>query len=288
MALHLLNSIANGEVADALPVDANYRQIEDYINTEVITRDGAVQMQAPLQLQGGATEDNSAASKEYVDSFLPVGIMLPWPSPVAPGGGKWMLCNGAALAVASYTELHGILGTRYGSGTGTFLLPNLTGRIPVGLDTNQTELNTIGKYGGTFALPLPAHNHGMAHTHPMPHTHEHNHTHTVNPASVTTGSNGAHTHDVSARNIPTAFSNQELARSAGGTVTSYATSSDGAHTHSVDIPSTTTSAVSEATTSNPSNASTSASSAPNTANEGTANAKHFAPYVVVNYIIRVL
>ena len=179
MSLHLNNTIANGEVADALPVDANYKQIQDYINTEVITRDGAVAMQAPLQLQGGPTTDNSAASKEYVDSFLPVGVMLPWPAATAPSGGKWMLCNGAALAVAAYTELYGILGTHYGSGTGTFLLPNLTGRTLVGLDVNQTELKTIGQYGGTFALPLPAHSHTMPHTHVMPHTHEHPHTHSI-------------------------------------------------------------------------------------------------------------
>lgn len=52
-----------------------------------------------------------------------------------------------------------------------------TGRVPVGVDTSQTEFNTVGKTGGekTHTLTeeeMPRHTHpGAPHTHPIDHDH---------------------------------------------------------------------------------------------------------------------
>jgi microcystin-dependent protein len=296
MPLILPNTIVNGENADAVPVEQNYSIIESYVNNETIQRDGSVAMQAPLLLTAGApTADLHAANKEYVDGFLPVGIMMPWPSPSAPAGGHWMLCNGAALAVAAYTELYGVLGTRYGAGTGTFLLPNLTGRTMFGFDSAQTAFNAIGKAGGTFNVPVPPHAHPMPHTHTIAHTHEHPHTHSTNPASVTSGAGGAHQHNGDIASHGTVGSNASVLKlpgagvSAGNVVDMSAT-----HTHTVDIPATTSAQPNEATTGASSAASTGAVSAANTANNtdaltsSTIDSTMIQPYVVVNFIIRVL
>ena len=82
----------------------------------------------------------------------------------APSG--WMLCNGAAISRTDYAALFAAIGTKYGVGNGTttFNIPDLRGRIPVGLDATQTEFDNLGEKGGakTHTLTeaeLPSHTH---------------------------------------------------------------------------------------------------------------------------------
>lgn len=76
---------------------------------------------------------------------VPVGTVLPFPSSNIPSG--YMLCDGRALSRTNYAELFAIIGTSYGSGDGstTFNLPNIKGKIPVGLDRNDTDFDALGK-----------------------------------------------------------------------------------------------------------------------------------------------
>lgn len=39
----------------------------------------------------------------------------------------WLPCDGSTLSVSSYPELYAILGKKYGGGTGTFNLPDVSG-----------------------------------------------------------------------------------------------------------------------------------------------------------------
>ena len=53
-----------------------------------------------------------------------------------------------------------------GDGTTTFNIPNLKGKVPIGLDTSQSEFNVLGKTGGdkthTLAIgEMPTHKHGV-------------------------------------------------------------------------------------------------------------------------------
>lgn len=96
----------------------------------------------------------------------PVGIVAQFAGATAPSG--WLLCNGQAVSRTTYAELFTVLGTTYGAGNGTstFNVPNLKGRVPVGLDTAQTEFNSLGKTGGakTHTLTvgqMPSHSHGV-------------------------------------------------------------------------------------------------------------------------------
>jgi microcystin-dependent protein len=84
----------------------------------------------------------------------------------APQG--WMLCNGASLPIAQYSELYTLIGTTYGGdGQQTFNLPNLCGRIPVGVGQGQGLQNyTLGQQGGADGVTLtsvnhPSHNHAI-------------------------------------------------------------------------------------------------------------------------------
>ena len=50
----------------------------------------------------------------------------------APRG--WLLCNGQLLQIQQYQPLYAIIGNRYGGdGRTTFGLPDLRGRVPVGM-----------------------------------------------------------------------------------------------------------------------------------------------------------
>ena len=50
----------------------------------------------------------------------------------APQG--WALCNGQLLQIQQYSPLFAVIGTRYGGdGRTTFALPDLRGRVPIGM-----------------------------------------------------------------------------------------------------------------------------------------------------------
>lgn len=92
------------------------------------------------------------------------GFINLWATGVAPTG--WLLCQGQAVSRTTYDDLFTVIGTTYGVGDGTttFNLPNLQGRVPVGLDSSQTEFDTLGETGGakTHTLTvdeMPSHSH---------------------------------------------------------------------------------------------------------------------------------
>jgi len=98
--------------------------------------------------------------------IVPVGTILPFASSIIPSG--FLLCDGSEVSRTTYSELFNVIGTTYGSGNGstTFNLPNLKGRVLVGLDSSQSEFNNLGKTGGskTHTLSIseiPSHNHSL-------------------------------------------------------------------------------------------------------------------------------
>ena len=79
---------------------------------------------------------------------LPIGSITAYGKETAPA--NWLICDGSAVSRSTYADLFAVIGTKYGEGDGstTFNLPNLKGRVPVGLDSSDTDFNTIGKTGG--------------------------------------------------------------------------------------------------------------------------------------------
>ena len=104
------------------------------------------------------------SSGEIVYSYPIAGVINLYGGSSAPQG--TLLCDGAIVSRTTYSRLFDVIGTTYGVGDGanTFGLPNLKGRVPVGLDAAQTEFNGLGKTGGynTHTLTvneIPAHTH---------------------------------------------------------------------------------------------------------------------------------
>ena len=78
----------------------------------------------------------------------------------------WAFCQGQLLSISQNTALFSILGTTYGGdGRSTFALPNLSGRVPVGVGQGAGLTNRqLGEMSGTETVTLttaqmPAHNH---------------------------------------------------------------------------------------------------------------------------------
>src|SRR5262245_5545467 len=87
----------------------------------------------------------------------PIGSMLMFGGASAPSG--WLLCQGQAVSRTTYIDLFGVIGIAFGAGDGstTFNLPDLRGRLPLGLGTGSGlggyESSTAGGSAGGAADP---------------------------------------------------------------------------------------------------------------------------------------
>jgi microcystin-dependent protein len=100
------------------------------------------------------------------EQFL--GEIRLFPIGFAPKG--WAYCEGQTLSIANNSALYSLLGVTYGgNGTTTFNLPDLRGRVPIGinLDPGKGTVYLQGQSAGEAAHTLtvnemPAHNHGVS------------------------------------------------------------------------------------------------------------------------------
>jgi len=100
-------------------------------------------------------EQVSDAFRDMLFSFLeddcmqlPVGSIMLFSGDTEPD--NCLFCRGQTLTESGYPELFPIIGTTYGmGGTGTFKLPNLKGRVPVGVDVSgDASYDVLGETGG--------------------------------------------------------------------------------------------------------------------------------------------
>ena len=94
---------------------------------------GELEVDGDLKIGGSVIfQDSSAINTAPKD--LPTGILLPYAGTASPDG--WMLCNGQEVSRETYSNLFTVIGDSYGIGDGstTFNLPDLRGRMPMGLD----------------------------------------------------------------------------------------------------------------------------------------------------------
>ncbi len=93
-----------------------------------------------------------------------IGTILPWPLNWAPVG--WESCDGRLLNINQNQALFSLIGTTYGGdGRTNFALPDLRGRIPVGMGQQPGGSQfSPGNWGGAeksilTANNMPAHSH---------------------------------------------------------------------------------------------------------------------------------
>jgi microcystin-dependent protein len=79
----------------------------------------------------------------------PVGVVKMYAgSATAPPPG-YLFLNGSTFSSTDFPQLAALLGDKYATHIGTsYYLPDLRGRVVVGLDSGQAEFSTVGKWGG--------------------------------------------------------------------------------------------------------------------------------------------
>lgn len=146
---------------------------------------------------------------------LPTGMVVPFAGSGAPGG--WLVCDGTLKSTTTYAALFAVIGYTYGGSGSSFGLPNMKGRVPVGLDSGQTEFNNLNVTGG-------------AKTHTLTVAELASHTHTGS-----TNSTGSHDH--SYQDHPRDTSLKYAAGTAGADrdAVSDSTGSAGNHSHTITM-----------------------------------------------------
>lgn len=84
---------------------------------------------------------------------------------------EWLPCNGQLLTINTNQALYSLIGTTYGGdGKTTFALPNLNGRVPIGVGLSNAPgatNHTLGQQSGAESVTLttaqlPTHNHALS------------------------------------------------------------------------------------------------------------------------------
>ena len=105
---------------------------------------------------------------------MPTGSILPFAGIVVPTG--YLICDGSEVLISSYPDLFAVLQYSYKAlslltGSGTFALPDLRGRFPLGLDSmsnasvgvsadrvTDASADILGGTGGTSAISISRNN----------------------------------------------------------------------------------------------------------------------------------
>lgn len=271
MPFTMPNEIRNGASRDARPVQANFAAIQTALNNDYPRTDGTIAMAAPLTLSGDPSSALHAATKGYVDTSVPVGVIWDYSGAVAPDG--WGLCQGQLVSKALYPLLWDLIGETYGADTDTqFRLPDLRNRITAGKGTDEWA-DTLGETGGSKDLIVPSHTHSLTN-----HVHSAGaHTHGV---TGTAAAGGNHNHGQTPGVVTLFWSapgGGVASAGTGATVGVHAAwEASGTHTHTVSG----TAAAGSGNTGNP-------TSLPDVGTTGeAATDKNLPPYIVLNKIIR--
>lgn len=158
-------------------------------------------------------DDVIGTAYDLPSNKVPVGVIAPYVNSSAPTG--WLLCNGAAVSRATYSDLFAVIGVSYGAGDGasTFNVPNLQnvflrGGTPGstgGSDSHAHNLSSdsAGTPAGTVAVTVGS----------IPFSGNLNHGHTI-PANTTGLTSISHNHGGTSgtRNL-----NQQSNTTSGGT-----------------------------------------------------------------------
>lgn len=115
----------------------------------IATKDGSIF----IDYEGERKEISGSGGGQSDD----VGVIKLFGGSNAPDG--WLLCDGSAVSRTVYSDLFKAIGTTYGEGDGstTFNVPNIKGKTVIGLDSDDTDFNTLGKTGGSKYLQAHSH-----------------------------------------------------------------------------------------------------------------------------------
>lgn len=109
----------------------------------------------------------------FADVKTPPGTVIAFAGSTVPPG--WLLCDGAPFVAMTYPELAAAIGTTYGGTASNPRVPDLIGRVVVGVDSASARISgaqadLLGEVGG-----IEANTQVPAHTHPITNEPAHQH-----------------------------------------------------------------------------------------------------------------
>lgn len=146
----VITGVPRGTMADVFVDSAVY--IEIVVNDDF-----------PLRIRQRFTSTPHAFSAQHAVTAVhgvPAGTVMPFAGPNVPYG--WLPCNGATYAETDYPALFAAIGTVWGGSAGSFLVPQLGGRIPVGVDAGHGLGVRRGAEKHTLTIAeMPSHTHSF-------------------------------------------------------------------------------------------------------------------------------
>ena len=217
-------------------------------STELNILDGATLSTTEINYVDGVT----SPIQTQINTNTPTGMISIHSGATAPTG--WLLCDGTSYASASYTSLFSVVGYTFGGSGANFNVPNLKGKVVVGIDASQASFDVRGEIGGAMTHQHASsntgssgshshttddhthstadHSHNTAdHSHYSDHSHYADHSHYVNPGSSSTSSDShSHITNTNSANASRATGTSAVALSSH----THNTYSD-SHSHTVNI-----------------------------------------------------
>jgi microcystin-dependent protein len=156
--LNIGYTFVNATPAVASQVNSNFQDVKTF----------AEGISTGTNIDAGAIE-LSKLSNAAIQQLTPSGSIMQYAGTAAPTG--WILCDGTAVSTTTYAALFAVIGSAFNTSggqtapsAGTFRVPLLTGRIPVGRDAGNAAFDVLGETGGsqnvTLSLSnLPSHQH---------------------------------------------------------------------------------------------------------------------------------
>lgn len=87
----------------------------------------------------------NSIKSQISNSICPIGTVTAFAGATIPSG--WLLCDGGAISRTTYSALFNAISTTYGAGNGssTFNLPNLSGKVAIGVSSNHNLADSGGE-----------------------------------------------------------------------------------------------------------------------------------------------
>ena len=136
---------------------------------------GDLEVRGPESVPPGVNSGTIRANYLEIPNITPVGGIVIWSGnenqlPQLTVNGSvvtmWAVCDGGAISRTTYSQLFGIIGTKFGTGDGTntFNLPDLTNRFIIGSnsDSGSNIETAVKRSGGDKDAVLVAHNHDLS------------------------------------------------------------------------------------------------------------------------------
>jgi len=148
-------AVTNAKVSADAAID--YSKLATLATGQLIVGSAGTPIRATLG--GDATIDASGSltiAASALPAAIPTGAISMWATSSAPDG--WLLCDGSTFDASTYADLNTLLGGN--------TLPNLQGRVPVGVSSSDGDFDLLDTGGSkTHTLTeaeLPSHTHDIS------------------------------------------------------------------------------------------------------------------------------